>query len=96
MPIFICAKCGCIDNTATLSYWSLDLGEVSNDLEYHPSLEDYKHKALCSECGCIKFVRKPDGSKVRMVVPGKWHGKFPKEQASEEYKRRADRYGRIN
>lgn len=95
MPLFICAKCGCIDNTATSSYWSLDLGCVSDDLEYHPTLETYKHKALCSECGRVEFVRKPDGSTSRMVVPGKWHGLFPKKQATDDEKRRANRNGRF-
>lgn len=81
MPIFICAKCGCIDNTATSSYWLLDIGNVGDSLVYHPSLEAYKHKPLCSECGRVV------GNKV---VPGKWHGKFPKEQATAKYRRRVN------
>lgn len=35
---------------------------------------------LCSECG--RLATSPDGRDV--VVPGKWHGKFPKEKATEE------------
>lgn len=35
---------------------------------------------LCSECG--RLTTSPDGRDV--VVPGKWHGKFPKEKATEE------------
>lgn len=93
MPTFICAKCGCIDNTATSSYWHLDIGCVANNIEYHPTLEAYKHKPLCSECGCVRLVRKPDGSVVRMVVPGKWHNKFQKEKATEAEKRSVSRDG---
>lgn len=96
MPLFICAKCGCIDNTAISSYWHLDIGGHFNDLEYYPPLEAYRNKPLCSECGCVRYVRKADGTIVKMVIPGKWHGKFPKEEASEEYKRRAGKNGIIN
>lgn len=35
---------------------------------------------LRSECG--RLATSPDGRDV--VVPGKWHGKFPKEKATEE------------
>lgn len=35
---------------------------------------------LCSECG--RLATSPDGRDV--VVPGKWHGKFPKKKATEE------------
>lgn len=59
MSLFVCAKCGCVDNTATSSY---------------------KGMGLCSECG--RLATSPDGRDV--VVPGKWHGKFLKEKATEE------------
>ncbi len=95
MPIFICSKCGCVENTATSSYWSLDIGRVKDDLEYHPTLEAYKHQPLCSECGCVRRVRKPNGQYATMVVPGKWHGKFPKKEATEDEKRRVGKDGFI-
>lgn len=41
---------------------------------------NYKGMGLCSECG--RLATSPDGRDV--VVPGKWHGKFPKEKATEE------------
>lgn len=43
-------------------------------------LQPYKGMGLCSECG--RLATSPDGRDV--VVPGKWHGKFPKEKATEE------------
>ena len=43
-------------------------------------LQPYKGMGLCSECG--RLATSPDGRDV--VVPGKWHGKFPKKKATEE------------
>ena len=43
-------------------------------------LQPYNGMGLCSECG--RLATSPDGRDV--VVPGKWHGKFPKEKATEE------------
>lgn len=37
-------------------------------------------RALFEQCG--RLATSPDGRDV--VVPGKWHGKFPKEKATEE------------
>ena len=36
---------------------------------------------ICARCGCIENTAR--------MVPGKWHGKFPKRPATEEQKRRA-------
>jgi len=80
MSLFICAKCGCVENTATSSYWALIGGD--DDWMYDLTLLPYKGMPLCSECATLKFA---DGKTY--VVPGKWHGKFPKRQASEEEKR---------
>lgn len=44
------------------------------------SLAARRGGGLCSECG--RLATSPDGRDV--VVPGKWHGKFPKEKATEE------------
>ena len=69
MPLFRCEKCGCIENTALGHFWSR-------------SIQDFKgtefEKALCSECTPSFY---PDGSKTKNG--GKWHGHFPKEQATE-------------
>ncbi len=83
MPLFICAKCGCVDNTALTTYWS------RNILPYSDELKEYQGKALCSECGMYN-------SEMKCIAPGRWHGSFPKKPASEEYKRRADKDGRIH
>ena len=48
--------------------------------DYAKELQPYKGIGLCSECG--RLATSPDGRDV--VVPGKWHGKFPKKKATEE------------
>lgn len=90
MPIFICAKCGCVDNTATSSYWSLRLSIDRNGLKYHKSLADYIGKPLCSECGRYVYGKDEDGNYVEAIVPGEWHNKFEKVKATLQQIRRAD------
>lgn len=80
MSLFVCAKCGCVDNTATSSYWMLTNEYMVDEFDYAKELQPYKGMGLCSECG--RLATSPDGRDV--VVPGKWHGKFPKEKATEE------------
>lgn len=74
MPLFECAKCGCVDNTAVSTYW------FRERLTYTGDLAQYQGKPLCSECGRMG----PDG---KTMVPGKWHGKFPKEKATPEIRK---------
>ena len=90
MGLFICKKCGCIENTAVSRYWSV----VNNifPIEYDTSLEQYQGEPLCSECGKLTFDEKGDNPKM---IPGKWHGKFPKSPATEEDRRRANKNGLI-
>ena len=67
MPLFVCDRCGCVENTALGSYWGKDM----------PSLwkaEDYG-KALCSECAPQQFK---SGEPTRFT--GTWHGLFPKKK----------------
>lgn len=92
MSLFICAKCGCIDNTATSSYWGLTRLGAKDDYIYDESLKEYKGMPLCSECAKIVFHK--DNSTPN-VVPGKWHGKFPKELATEEDKKKVRYKGLI-
>lgn len=80
MSLFVCAKCGCVDNTATSNYWMLTNEYIVDKFDYAKELQPYKGMGLCSECG--RLATSPDGRDV--VVPGKWHGKFPKEKATEE------------
>lgn len=84
MSLFICAKCGYIDNTATSSYWMLGIGSSLTDLEYAPELKSYKGAPLCSECAKVIGNR---------VVLGKWHGLFPKVAATPAQKRMAGHNG---
>jgi hypothetical protein len=72
MPCFKCENCGCIENSALGHYWSRGLSHFKGT-EFE--------KALCSECTPLKF---PDGSNNK--EGGKWHGKFPKEFATEKDK----------
>lgn len=90
MSLFVCAKCGCIENTATCSFWAL-VNPRAKDYIYDESLKDYKCQPLCSECAKIEYDN--DGNIV--VTPGEWHGKFKKEYATEEEKRRAGKNGLI-
>ena len=63
MPLFICEKCECVDNTALGSYWSRNIGVFDAPFNI----------ALCSECAPLTFN---DGTKTG--YSGKWHGKFEK------------------
>ena len=65
MGCFICAKCGCVDNTATSEYWSI-VTRLAPDAEWDESLLPYKWKPLCSECCKIEFDE--TGNHARYVV----------------------------
>lgn len=67
MSLFVCAKCGCVDNTATSSYWMLTNEYMVDKFDYAKELQPYKGMGLCSECG--RLATSPDGRDV--VVPGK-------------------------
>lgn len=42
MSLFVCAKCGCVDNTATSSYWMLTNEYMVDKFDYiSNALEDY-------------------------------------------------------
>ena len=70
MPLFICDKCGCIENTALGHFWSKDYGYFGEEL---------RGKALCSECMPTTYS---DGSTARKG--GAWHGKFEKSFPTED------------
>lgn len=71
MSLFVCDKCGCIENTSLGFYWAKDIGHEFGQMWEDPSL---KGLALCSECAPSTYS---DGNKTNY---GKWHGKFPKVQ----------------
>ncbi len=62
MSLFVCAKCGCVDNTATSSYWMLTNEYMVDKFEYAKELQPYKGMGLCSECG--RLTTSPDGRDV--------------------------------
>lgn len=90
MSLFVCSKCGCIDNTATSYYWAL-IRPCKNRI-YDKSLKGYEGKPLCSECAAIEYSK---GDEV-VVVPGTWHGKFKKEWPTEEEKKHIGKNGILN
>ena len=71
MPLFICNKCGCIDNTAMdNTYWLIQMYEPEEKLY---SDEWYNTHPVCTECNNLTSS---DGS---VIGTGKWHGKFEKK-----------------
>jgi hypothetical protein len=68
MPLFVCDKCKCIENSA-MGQWATR-GRYGNSPE-----------ALCSECRPYVKFECPGGLHEE---GGRWHGKFPKEIATKE------------
>lgn len=56
---------------ALSTYW------FRKDLKYIGDLAPYQDLPLCSECGMMSS----DGTKM---IPWRWHGKFPKKEATPE------------
>ena len=71
MPLFICEKCGTIENTALGHYWPRLMKSFKGT---------EGEKALCSECTPLTF---PDGTKYGN---GQWHSHFAKQTLSEYLK----------
>ena len=92
MSVFICSKCGCIDNTATSSYWTI-IHNIFPDAPWDEHIIEYKGKPLCSECCKVVFDKR--GNNNPRFVPGEWHGKFPKRKPTAEQKRMVGRNGVI-
>ena len=67
MPLFVCDRCGCVDNTALGRYWNKDMDCWG---------DDNRGLALCSECAPTTYK---DGRAVNGFHQyGKWHNEFPK------------------
>lgn len=58
MSLFVCSKCGCIDNTATSYYWAL-IRPCKNRI-YDKSLKGYEGKPLCSN-----FLHNPNNGRMQ-------------------------------
>jgi hypothetical protein len=71
MPLFICEKCKCIENTALGHYWG------RNHVNF--KLSELSGKALCSECTPKEYS---DGTKTDK---GNWHNYFKKEVFNTEF-----------
>src|SRR5574344_1756261 len=67
MGVFVCDKCGCVENTALGRYWMKDYDDMWDT--------DNLGLALCSECAPTHYK---DGSETGFNHT--WHGKFPKKQ----------------
>ena len=79
MPLFACAKCGCVENTALGLWW----GRASSHSTYTwpDELKPFIGKGLCSECAPTHY------SNGKPTDYGTWHGKFEKEHYSQvDYK----------
>lgn len=79
MSLFICAKCGCLENTACCSVHFMTIPEVAAEIEFSPEMEQYRGKKLCSVCARLKH----EGERV-ICVAGKWHGKFDRKLPTED------------
>lgn len=79
MSLFVCSKCGCIDNTATSYYWAL-IRPCKNRI-YDKSLKGYEGKPLCSECAAIEYSK---GGEV-VVVPGTGAGRQEASLSAHQY-----------
>ena len=53
MSLFVCAKCGCVDNTATSSYWMLTNEYMVDKFEYAKELQPYKGMASYSSAHAL-------------------------------------------
>jgi hypothetical protein len=59
MPLFMCSRCGCVDNTATSKFWEQQMTAVELGIE---------HKPLCAECS--PQVRRWHGHFPRKLAEG--------------------------
>jgi hypothetical protein len=80
MGLFKCTKCGCVENTALGFYWLRNDPKMIESLDWSDVGEEYKGKALCSECAPKKYL---DGKDTGW---GKWHEKFEKVPWDEREK----------
>lgn len=70
MPLFICAKCECVENTALGHWWTKHHQKL---YKWDELSREYAGRGLCSACAPIEFS---DGTPTGK---GDWHGKFDKE-----------------
>lgn len=91
MSLFQCAKCGCVENTATTecSYgsWSMNMDFKKKDKSYKAlcSYKDilgipYKEEFpfLCCVCSPVWFVNGEYGV-GKPPIANKWHNEFPRD-----------------
>lgn len=66
MSLFVCAKCGCVDNTATSSYWMLTNEYMVDKFDYAKLLQQKRRAYYLSDEGFEeykKFLSDPDQKK---------------------------------
>jgi len=74
MPLFVCDKCECVDNTACGgTYWSKDMDFWA---------EEYQGLALCIVCAPPEFKGGQKNEKA-----GTWHGHFPRRRFNDQVHR---------
>lgn len=69
-----------VNNISSILYEPVEISNTDKKILEIGIALGLKGMGLCSECG--RLATSPDGRDV--VVPGKWHGKFPKKKATEE------------
>lgn len=75
--LYVCAKCGCIENTALGLYWAKSRPEL---FIWDESNIEFRGKALCSECAPKIY------SNNKPTELGTWHNKWPKIHWREYFK----------
>lgn len=74
MPLFVCAICECVENTALGLWWGRN--SLKDSYKWTLKNVEFKGRGLCSECMPTEYI---DGS---TAGTGKWHGQFEKEHYS--------------
>lgn len=82
MPLFVCDKCGCLENTATGFYWARRILKWKD--------ESLNGKALCSACAPTHYA---DGTPSRF---GEWHGEFERVYYKDIPKEELKNYQLVN
>jgi len=77
MPLFVCDKCKCVDNTALGHYWG------SNQDFFD---DEFKGMAFCNGCAPPKYK---DGT-INRDSGEEWHNHFPKQSVEDFLKEYPD------
>lgn len=71
MPLFVCAKCKCVENTALGLWWCRNI--MQDKFCWTEDTLKFKGQGLCSLCAPTRY---DDGT---LTGYGVWHGRFKRE-----------------